>query len=264
MGNNITKSVFSCIGFLLVNIGLVLVLGVVLVILATHITQAAESEYARKRAAGEVAVGAAFETIEPPADGNSSPQNDGAEEEADPAKLVSMAAAPALVEGQKRQPTRLVIPMLELDAPVKAAELLTFQEGTKLYTQWTVPDEFAAGWHGDSAPLGEVGNTVLNGHHNVHGEIFRDLINLPVGEDIIIYDGRRRFTYQVTNMELLLNWGLPLKERLENGRWFQSTEDERLTLITCWPYTGNTHRLVVVAHPVDGEGLAQASDGGQK
>ena len=174
-----------------------------------------------------------------------------------------MAAAPAAVEAQKRQPTRLVIPMLELDAPVKAAELLTWQEGTKLYTQWTVPDEFAVGWHGDSAPLGEVGNTVLNGHHNVHGEVFRDLINLPVGEEIIIYDGDQPFTYRVTNMELLRNQGVPLRERLANGRWFHSTEDERLTLSTCWPYTSNTHRLVVVAHLVDGEGLAQAGGGGQ-
>lgn len=27
--------------------------------------------------------------------------------------------------------------------------------------------------------------------------------------------------------------------------------DERLTLITCYPPFSNTHRLIVVAHPVD-------------
>lgn len=242
---------------------------------ASQMTQAAEWEFARMQAAGEVPVGQALDSVELPAEGNSTLQNDAPEadveamlsdpeveeESAGPAELVSLAAAPAAVEAQKRQPTRLVIPILELDAPVKAAELLTWQEGTKLYTQWKVPDEFAAGWHGDSASLGEVGNTVLNGHHNLHGEVFRDLIDLPVGEEIIIYDGQQPFTYQVTNMELLRNQGLPLKERLANGRWFHSTEDERLTLITCWPYTSNTHRLVVVAHPVDGEGLAQAGGG---
>lgn len=27
--------------------------------------------------------------------------------------------------------------------------------------------------------------------------------------------------------------------------------DERLTLVTCYPWFTNTHRLIVVAHPVD-------------
>lgn len=27
------------------------------------------------------------------------------------------------------------------------------------------------------------------------------------------------------------------------------TYDERITLITCWPYVSNTHRAVVVAEP---------------
>lgn len=26
--------------------------------------------------------------------------------------------------------------------------------------------------------------------------------------------------------------------------------DERLTFVTCWPYTNNTHRVIVVAEPV--------------
>ena len=38
-----------------------------------------------------------------------------------------------------------------------------------------VPDFFAAGWHTDSTPPGFPGNTVLNGHHNIYGEVFRDL-----------------------------------------------------------------------------------------
>jgi sortase A len=38
--------------------------------------------------------------------------------------------------------------------------------------------------------------------------------------------------------------------RLENASWIAKTSDERLTLVTCWPYDTNTHRLVVVASPV--------------
>ncbi len=39
-------------------------------------------------------------------------------------------------------------------------------------------------------------------------------------------------------------------QRNENGRWIGQTTDERLTLVTCWPPTGNSHRVVVVAIPM--------------
>ena len=37
--------------------------------------------------------------------------------------------------------------------------------------------------------------------------------------------------------------------REENGRWIQPSDDERLTLVTCWPADSNTHRLILVAVP---------------
>jgi len=39
--------------------------------------------------------------------------------------------------------------------------------------------------------------------------------------------------------------------RRQNARWIAPTTDERLTLVTCWPYTGNSHRLIIVAKPAD-------------
>jgi sortase A len=36
---------------------------------------------------------------------------------------------------------------------------------------------------------------------------------------------------------------------VENARWIEPTEDERLTLVSCWPYETNAYRLVVVARP---------------
>lgn len=41
-----------------------------------------------------------------------------------------------------------------------------------------------------------------------------------------------------------------LQTRLENARWIQPSQDERLTLVTCWPANSNTHRLIIVARPV--------------
>jgi sortase A len=43
----------------------------------------------------------------------------------------------------------------------------------------------------------------------------------------------------------------PLQVRLKNAQWVASSQDERLTLITCWPFNSNTHRLVIVATPIN-------------
>jgi sortase A len=43
--------------------------------------------------------------------------------------------------------------------------------------------------------------------------------------------------------------GVPLSERLKTGELIGPTEDERLTLVTCWPYGVDDHRLIVIARP---------------
>ncbi|MDA0244359.1 MAG: sortase [Chloroflexi bacterium] len=167
----------------------------------------------------------------------------------------SMAEAPTsmrqLTEGQ---PQRLVIPKLGVDAPVRDVGLSAIYDptqGSDLFYQWQVPANYAAGWHHNSAPLGRAGNTVLNGHQNVYGEVFRDLEDLAVGDGLILYDeDGRSHLYQVTNREILPERGQSEAVRLENARWIAPTMDERVTIVTCWPYTDNSHRLVIVAKPV--------------
>ena len=43
--------------------------------------------------------------------------------------------------------------------------------------------------------------------------------------------------------------GQPESVRLANARYVQPTADSRLTLVSCWPVTNNTHRIFVVAKP---------------
>jgi len=117
------------------------------------------------------------------------------------------------------------------------------------YRQWGVPETYAAGWHRSSAPLGLAGNTVLNGHHNFKGEIFRDLEDLQVGDRIMIRSGDQTFAYAVMLKLIVPERDQPLETRIANARWIQSTLDERLTLVSCWPYTTNSHRIIVVATP---------------
>ncbi len=167
----------------------------------------------------------------------------------------SMAAAPtSLRQEVVGQPQRLVIPSLGVDAPVRDVGLsaaFDSSQGSDIFYQWQVPQSYAAGWHHTSAPLGQPGNTVLNGHQNVYGEVFRDLEDLAVGAGIILYDGEQSYLYEVVTREILPEQGQPTAVREANARWIQPTADERLTLITCWPYTSNSHRLVIVARPVN-------------
>lgn len=151
------------------------------------------------------------------------------------------------------QPERILIPDIELDAPVNSIGLAQVINEEKTYFQWQVPAEFKAGWHNTSAPLGKEGNTVLNGHHNIHGEVFRDLNELEEGAEIFIYDQSQVYTYTVSLVEILPERDQSLEVRMENAEWIAPTEDERITLVTCWPYEDNSHRVVVVAYPTEQE-----------
>ncbi len=154
----------------------------------------------------------------------------------------------AFVQGQ---PERILIPDIGLDAPVSSVGLIQVQNSAQTYYQWQVPPEFSAGWHNTSAPLGIPGNTVLNGHHNIHGEVFRDLVELEEGAEIVVYGRARPYTYTVATVALLPERDQPLTVRVQNASWINPTDDERLTLVTCWPYEDNSHRVIVVAYPAE-------------
>ncbi len=149
-----------------------------------------------------------------------------------------------------RVPERIVIPDIELDAPVVEASTREVEYLEEFYEQWLAPNEFAVGWHATSAMLGEPGNTVLNGHHNVYGEVFKRLEELEIGDFIWVHSGDRAYVYQVATRLILKERWQPVEVRLDNARWLQSSQDERLTLVTCWPYDSNTHRLIIAARPV--------------
>jgi sortase A len=74
-------------------------------------------------------------------------------------------------------------------------------------------------------------------------------VNLAIGDQVVVYDRERPYSYRVSQAELLPELDQPASVRQTNARWIEMTADERITLVTCWPYTGNSHRLVVVAVP---------------
>jgi sortase A len=155
-------------------------------------------------------------------------------------------AAPPTPSTAGTAPTRIVIQAIQLDAPVETVGWHV-ERGASV---WDVPDRHAAGWLKTSAPAGQPGNTVLDGHHNIKGEVFRYLVNLKPDDAIDLYAGGKVYHYAVTEKHILPDRDQPLQVRIANAQWIQPTADERLTLVTCWPYTNNTHRLIIVARPV--------------
>ncbi len=169
------------------------------------------------------------------------------------------AATPVAPDSAPEVPLRIIIPAINLDAPVKPVTLIVSRDSRT--AEWGVPSSRTSGWHSASARLGEPGNLVLNGHHNIRGRVFARVKELQPLDQIIVIGARRKVTYEVSERKLLLERGQPLAVRIENAQWIMPTDDTRLTLVTCWPPTYNSHRLVVIARPVAEEWLQGAATG---
>ncbi len=112
-----------------------------------------------------------------------------------------------------------------------------------------MPSSRTVGWLNTSAPVGATGNTVLVGHQNVYGRVFENLEYLKQGDEIQVQAGSQTRKFIVTVRLIVPDKDQPLDVRQANARWIGRSNDERLTLVTCWPRNDNTHRLILVALP---------------
>ncbi|MGW7050244.1 class E sortase [Streptomyces sp. NPDC054887] len=121
------------------------------------------------------------------------------------------------------------------------------------------------GHYPGTARLGETGNFSVAGHRRTYGDPFKDFPELRPGDAVVLTDGTTWFTYRVGNRPYRTVPGdvgviddVPVKAGFEGpGRY--------LTLTTCEPEWGSSHRLVVWAHldatqPVE-EGRPRALSG---
>lgn len=146
-------------------------------------------------------------------------------------------------------PDRLVIPAIKVDAVITPVNPERVKVGNSWQSTWPVPPADQAGWHNTSATLGLPGNTVINGHNYPQDAIFRSLHKLEPGDQITLYAKDRVFKYVVVEILILPEKGQSLEVRQANARYIQPTSDERLTLVTCYPYASLTNRLIVIAVP---------------
>lgn len=123
------------------------------------------------------------------------------------------------------QPTRIVIPAIDVD--VRVVEGDSWEQLKK-----------GAGHRIGSANPGERGNCVISGHDDIYGEIFRDLNKLELEDEIIVYTGQQPYRYRVVAKRIIEPTQVEVMD---------PTPEPILTLITCYPYRIDTHRLVVIA-----------------
>ncbi|MGQ9684220.1 MAG: sortase domain-containing protein [Anaerolineae bacterium] len=167
-----------------------------------------------------------------------------------PTAVPPTAVPPAPLGPASTAPTHIEAPAIGLSVPVVA---MGFQEidlgGGVKGTGWLVPVN-AAGWQEGSALPWNPGNMVICGHSNTGGAVFRGLGNLNLGDLVLVHVGKMAYPYTISESVLVREAGASVEERIANGRWIAPTADERLTLITCWPPDGASHRLILVARPV--------------
>ncbi|GAA3886601.1 hypothetical protein GCM10023084_44100 [Streptomyces lacrimifluminis] len=104
------------------------------------------------------------------------------------------------------------------------------------------------GHYATTARLGQKGNFSVAGHRRTYGDPFKDFPRLRRGDAVVLTDGTTWFTYRIdkgpyktvpTDIEVIDP--VPRKSGYtRSGRY--------LTLTTCDPEWGHSHRLIVWAH----------------
>ena len=145
-------------------------------------------------------------------------------------------------------PSRINAPSIGLDAEIVEIESRKGPQGDIEVTGWEEPDG-AAGFHKGSSYPGQGGNVIISGQHNGRGEVFRDIVDLEEGSEITLYSGDQTYEYEVKQVLVLPDMYISAEKRQQNESWLEDKSEERLTLISYWPYENSTHRVVIIAKP---------------
>jgi sortase A len=151
--------------------------------------------------------------------------------------LIHRALAATLKDGMSRRPwswadmhpiARLTVPRLGIERPV-----LSNASGSAL--------AFGIGHIDGTAGPATAGNCVLAGHRDSWAAFLADL---RVADELVVETPGRRATYRVAATSVV---------RFDDTRVLRDEDDDRLMLVTCWPFRGWLHspwRYVVHAERV--------------
>jgi sortase A len=162
-----------------------------------------------------------------------------------------VSAANFAAIANNKPPIKIDMPRIGIDTSVVPVgwEMIPGKEGRDS-SRWKVA-EYAAGHHDGTANPGQIGNVVISGHDDWKGEVFKNLHEAKRGDEIHIYTDDREYLYIVQDIVLVKEDGVSDAQKRENARYMDPTPDQTLTLITCFPYGIDDHRLIVIAKPYD-------------
>lgn len=164
------------------------------------------------------------------------------------APAAEVAAAEVAVAVESHPPERIRSAAIDLDMAIVPVGWKQVMRDGKTVSMWEVGSHVAS-WHKTSATPGQTGNMVITGHNNIEGSVFRRVPDLQEGDAIVVEAGGRPYTYTVESMFVVLEKGATPEQKKWNGQWIGAFPDERLTLVTCYPPDGNSHRMIVIAKP---------------
>ncbi|MFC9811529.1 class E sortase [Streptomyces virginiae] len=118
------------------------------------------------------------------------------------------------------------------------------------------------GHYASTARLGAVGNFSVAGHRRTYGDPFKDVPKLRPGDEVILGDGATWYTYTVRGGPLrTLPTDVGVVDPVPRKSPF-TAPGRYLTLTTCDPEWGHSHRLVVWAELTGTRAGEQGRPGG--
>ena len=121
-------------------------------------------------------------------------------------------------------------------APVWARDFI--QTGWNAFTYDIVP-QYGVTRFSPSARFGQPGLSMLSGHDDIYGSIFKNLGQMRPDDAIVVTQGSHLYRYVVHSVHVVT----PDDVAMLNAPYARPT----LALISCTPYNVDTHRVVVIA-----------------
>jgi sortase A len=104
------------------------------------------------------------------------------------------------------------------------------------------------GHYAETARLGATGNFAVAGHRRTYGDPFKDFPKLRPGDAVVLTDGTTWFTYRIdTRAYKTVPSDIGVIDPVPRASGYERP-GRYLTLTTCEPEWGHSHRLIVWAH----------------
>ncbi|MFF7495219.1 MULTISPECIES: class E sortase [Streptomyces] len=104
------------------------------------------------------------------------------------------------------------------------------------------------GHYSGTARPGDTGNFAVAGHRRTYGDPFKDFPQLRPGDAVVVNDGTTWFTYRIAKRPYrTVPTDTAVVDPVPRGSGFEGA-GRYLTLTTCEPEWGSSHRLIAWAH----------------